>query len=107
MNNQMQQMLNGVEFTDTQFKIFSDFLRERMAQDNMWKKPQDHSQFTWLVILMEEIGEASEALLKYKYENDRLGCSIKYRKELIQAGAMIMAMLEDMMTEETHWKVKI
>lgn len=59
---------------------------ERKAQDEKWGNQSDNSIGRWLAILVEELGEASKAFLESDYE--------KYRDELIQAGAVIVAMIE-------------
>ncbi len=71
--------------------IFEEIQRERNKQDKKWGK-QNHNQFTWLAILMEEVGEASKELLDSRENHTNL--LVNYRKELIQTGAVIIAMLE-------------
>ena len=63
------------------------FLEEREAQLEKWGI-HHHDHFKWLTILMEEIGEASEQALKMNLE--------QYEKEIIQCGAVIVAILEDL-----------
>ena len=46
---------------DNQF--FDRILEERDRQDEKWGK-QSHNSYEWLVIMLEEIGEMSEALNK-------------------------------------------
>ena len=71
--------------------IIREIQSERGKQDKKWGK-QNHNQFIWLAILIEEIGEASQELLDSRENHTNL--LIDYRKELIQAGAVIIAMLE-------------
>ncbi len=69
-----------------QRKIFEEIQIERMVQDDKWGKDRALSGFKWLVILMEEVGEAAEQVLERN--NDLL------RKELIQVAAVAFAHLE-------------
>ena len=59
---------------------------ERTKQEARWGE-QQHLHGTWTLILMEEIGEASEAMLK--------GRQTEAVFELVQAAAVIVAWLED------------
>ncbi len=58
-------------------------LDERDRQDQKWGL-QDHSLPKWMVILMEEVGELSEAILEKK----------NWRAEVVQVAAVALAMLE-------------
>lgn len=82
--------------------ILDEVLVERRRQDEKWG-PQDHSDYKWLAILQEEIGEASEALL----EADATGQLAEphgshlarqwrrdARTELVQAAAVVVAWIE-------------
>lgn len=73
-------------------KIINDLLMERVKQDSKWGI-QKHSPETWMTILMEEIGEISKEVveLKFGHKFD----SSNYRNEMIQACALLIAMIED------------
>ena len=58
---------------------------ERRRQDAKWGRPSHSSQY-WLVILIEEVGEIAQAILQRKLD--------EYVTALIQAAAVIVAMLE-------------
>jgi NTP pyrophosphatase (non-canonical NTP hydrolase) len=58
---------------------------ERANQDQRWGE-QNHAPLYWLGILMEEVGEVAKALIEFK-----MG---EYRKEVVQVGAVAVAMLE-------------
>ncbi|MCE7749187.1 MAG: hypothetical protein GPJ51_12390 [Candidatus Heimdallarchaeota archaeon] len=60
---------------------------ERKKQDEKWGE-QNHSPITWIVILTEEVGEAAKEALE---DNKR-----KYRKELVQCGAVCVAAIESL-----------
>jgi hypothetical protein len=72
----------------TMDEIWQLIVAERQRQIAKWGK-QVHANGTWLLILTEELGEASKSLL----EEDRLSGA----EELIQAAAVIVAWLEDML----------
>ena len=59
---------------------------ERDRQDVKWGANRYLSQETWLVILMEEVGEAAKSALE--------GDSAGYAAELVQVAAVAIAALE-------------
>ena len=73
--------------TDLEYKAdaFNLVLNERKNQDIKWGK-QNHVPHTWLVILMEEVGEMAKEIQEKK--------PALYREELIQVAAVAMAALE-------------
>jgi len=66
-----------------------DILAERQRQEAKWGQ-QNHDDFVWLAILMEEIGEAVKVLL----DNGHDGFTKIIRPELLQAVAVGAAWLE-------------
>ncbi len=66
-----------------------DILAERCRQDEQWGE-QNHSPELWLAVLMEEVGEFSEALLCDRFG----GTHTDLRSELVQVAAVSLAMLE-------------
>lgn len=63
----------------------SNILYERKLQDAKWGE-QNHHPEKWIVILLEELGEASKALLEQQ--------AVKYRDELVHATAVGLAAIE-------------
>lgn len=81
-------------------KIISEIEIERGIQDQKWGE-RNHLPEWWMQILMEEVGEASRALLdgSYNLENKTLKKRLpsfleKYREELIQVAAVAIAAIE-------------
>jgi hypothetical protein len=88
-------------------QILSEIIAERQRQDAKWGE-QNHDPMSWLVILMEEVGEASQRALHMRYakeEYDSGGqCGSKedfieysseqYRHEMIQVAAVAVAMIQ-------------
>jgi hypothetical protein len=68
--------------------IITEILAERKRQDKIWDE-QNHSPYEWLIILMEEVGEASKAALDTLGVND-----LEYREELIHIAAVTIAAIE-------------
>ena len=66
-------------------RVFDEIQCERERQDAKWGQ-QNHGDGTWALILMEELGEACQAILK--------GHSSEPRKELIRALSVGVAWLE-------------
>lgn len=60
-------------------------IRERERQDEKWGE-QNHGPDGWLLILMEEVGEAAKAVLE--------GSSLQYISELTQVAAVAVAAME-------------
>lgn len=67
-------------------KVVQLITAERQRQTAKWGK-QGHTDGFWLIILLEELGEASRAMI----ECDHLSVV----EELVQAAAVIVAWLED------------
>lgn len=65
--------------------VLGEVVAERECQDKTWGV-QDHNEFVWLTILMEELGEASESALEDE--------SSQYRQELVQVAAVAVAAIE-------------
>jgi NTP pyrophosphatase (non-canonical NTP hydrolase) len=67
-----------------------DVMEERAAQDAKWGQ-QNHSPETWLVILVEEVGELGQAIL---HARRGIGPPDDIRAEAVQVCAVALAMLE-------------
>ena len=67
--------------------IYDEIKQERRNQNIKWGE-QNHYPTYWMVILMEEVGEAAQCLCgkSINYKN--------YRKEMIQVAAVAIAALE-------------
>ena len=74
--------------------VLSEILRERQRQDDKWGEP-NHTPDRWLVILMEEVGEASNAVLNAHYCS-ALSDLREYRREMIQVAAVAVAAIESL-----------
>jgi len=88
MDNRAPQQHRGLTFEE-------QVALERLRQDNKWGE-QNHLPEQWLVILMEELGELSKALLEeeifchtYPTDNPR-----RIENELIHITAVAKAMWE-------------
>ncbi len=68
-------------------KIVKFIMAERARQDEKWGE-QNHDIYKWLAILGEEVGEANKAALENDYS--------ELMKELIQIGAVTVAMIESL-----------
>lgn len=73
------------EKESTRHRIIQEIVEERYIQDKKWGE-QDHHPLFWLTILMEEVGEASRAVLDLKL--------LEYREEMVQVAAVALSMLE-------------
>jgi NTP pyrophosphatase (non-canonical NTP hydrolase) len=68
-------------------EIIEEIIEERKNQEAKWGE-QNHSPDYWMVILMEEVGEACHEICG-KFTDLQA-----YRKELVQVAAVAVAALE-------------
>ncbi len=71
-------------------KVMLEVARERTKQDAKWGE-QNHNGYTYLAILMEEVGEAAKAALHDQFGGKEAG---GLRTELVQTAAVAVAMIE-------------
>ena len=78
-------------------KAWDSVLAERIRQDSKWGL-QNHTEEWWLAILMEEVGELSQAILETHFNNGpeaRLkGGHENIRQEAVQIAAVAIALIE-------------
>ena len=69
-------------------------MRERKRQDEKWGI-QNHPPEWWLAILMEEVGELSQAIIETRFDNGTdLGGVDNIKKEAVHCCAVALAMVE-------------
>lgn len=73
--------------------ILSEITDERTRQDKRWGI-QNHDPGSWILILLEEVGEAAKELLEYKFVFQPGTSLTNYRKEMIQVAAVAIATIE-------------
>lgn len=83
--------------TEIQETVILDVIKEREQQDKKWGE-QNHLFSLWNTILMEEVGEVSEEILDFELAGKQN--LHKLRTELVQTGAVVVAMLEYL--DRTH-----
>jgi len=71
--------------------ISIDICKELKNQENKWGI-QNHDPYKWMSILMEEVGEASKAILEQNLEN--------YKEELIQVAAVAISAIDSLERNE-------
>lgn len=80
-------------------QVIRDILAERDSQDKKWGT-QSHPYPLWKVILGEELGEADKEYLDLNMQglstdpNFRMVVGPDFRKELVQAAAVAVSMIE-------------
>lgn len=72
------------------FRVLVDVVKERQNQDAKWGV-QNHSPAEWMLILMEEVGEFSQAVLDAASKG---ADPANIRTELVQFTAVALSMLE-------------
>ena len=70
---------------DQTHDVLQEVSNERVRQDAKWGE-QNHAIPLWVMIAVEEMGEAAQAGLQGKYQ--------EYRQELIQLAAVAVAAVE-------------
>ena len=82
----------GQKSMDVTFKVLAEVAAERVSQDRAFGQ-QDHDFGTWSKILIEQVGDASKAAINVA-ESKNPGSEAAIRKELVQAAAVAVAMIE-------------
>jgi len=82
---------------EKQRELILEICQERDRQDEKWGE-QNHHPDIWMNILMEEVGEASNACLGARFANRTY---YPYREEMIQIAAVALAALESF--ERNKW----
>jgi NTP pyrophosphatase (non-canonical NTP hydrolase) len=77
-----------------------DVLDERIRQDAKWGE-QNHDPFCYLTVLMEEVGETSEAALHTRFGGPK-ACGL--RKEAVQTAAVALAIVECLDRGKWSWR---
>lgn len=85
----------NVQQTTPTERVLSEVRDERLRQDARFGE-QNHHAFTWIAILMEEVGEVSRAALEHHFDDYELDNLDGYREELIQVAAVAVAMVESL-----------
>ncbi len=88
-------MVSTVIPTLEQGGIWDEILTERKRQDQKWGADRRQHHMIWLTILVEEVGELAEAILKNEVEN--------IWKELIHVLAVGVAYAEDALRKEAGY----
>uniref|UniRef100_A0A6H1ZNI6 Uncharacterized protein n=1 Tax=viral metagenome TaxID=1070528 RepID=A0A6H1ZNI6_9ZZZZ len=86
---------------DGESMAISNVLCERRQQDGKWGE-QNHDPYVWLSILVEEVGEASKAMLESRFSGNEM---IRYRDEMVQVAAVALAAIESF--DRGTWEDKI
>lgn len=60
---------------------------ERNSQDAKWGTPQHRTNSQWLCIILEELGEAAQAMLQGKWQ--------QMESEIVQVAASALCFLEE------------
>lgn len=89
---------NMVDKHGIRMQVFTLIEEERKKQDAKWGDQSGHPDWLWQLILTEEVGEVSEAILKAEWED---GDPDRLKEELIQVAAVTVAWLEGIEYEET------
>jgi len=78
--------------------VLSQIVNERLKQDAMWGK-QRHDHGTWLAILVEEVGEVSQAMQVNQSWGKKSDAGDLYN-ELVQVAAVAVAIAEQVAEDE-------
>lgn len=78
----------------------ADVIAERATQDAKWGE-QNHDPFTYLTVLMEEVGELSQAALHARFGGH---AAAGLRKEAVQTAAVALAIIECLDRDKWTWR---
>jgi len=85
-----------------QNKVLQKVIQERGKQNQKWGQ-QNHKDAIWLVILTEEVGETSQAILHDIFGGHASG---NVEEELIQVAAVAIQWLECIQRKKISWEVE-
>lgn len=85
--------------SETLGTVLEDVIEERHRQDAKWGE-QNHDPFAYLTILMEEVGEASQAALHDRFGGPKAGT---FRAEMVQVAAVAVAIIECIDRGKWRW----
>ena len=80
--------------------VLQKIIWERERQNNMWGT-QRHDWGTWLIILMEEVGEVAQAM-QAEMDWGKATDKKELQKELIHVAAVAVAMAEQIEEEDLN-----
>lgn len=72
-------------------KAIRSVIAEMNRQDKKWGADRDQHPFTWQVILSEEVGEFSQAILHDEFGGHKSGTA---REEMVQIAAVALQIIE-------------
>jgi NTP pyrophosphatase (non-canonical NTP hydrolase) len=84
----LQAVFEGIPMS----KVLEDIVKERVKQDLKWGE-QNHNPYKWTAIIMEELGECSEAVSQTEFGGPKGGLE-NIRKEAIHTAATALAFVE-------------
>jgi NTP pyrophosphatase (non-canonical NTP hydrolase) len=76
-------------------------LDERQRQDQQWGE-QNHDPYTYMAILIEELGEMAQAALQTQFGGKHGGLD-HLREEAVQTAAVALAIVECLDHGKWHW----
>ena len=85
-------MKESISVPERAYEVFTDVAEERAAQEDKWGI-QDHDDLTWLAILSEEVGEASQEILTAQFGAAGNGHG-DLREEVVHVAAVALAWIE-------------
>lgn len=75
-------------------KAATEAINERIRQDEKWGPRRTHHPLEWMPIWIEEVGEVAKAMCEAYFKYPEGETWEDYRKELIHAAAVAIAMCE-------------
>ncbi len=84
-------------------KAIKDVLDERARQDEKWGE-QNHDPFTYLTVLIEEVGELAQAALHKRFGGP---ADENLRAEAVQMAAVALAIVECLDRDTWLWRDEV
>ncbi len=83
------------------FSAMHDVISERLRQDQKWGE-QNHDPYTYLAILLEEVGEMAQAALQTQFGGKHGGLD-HLREEAVHTAAVALAIIECLDRGKWRW----
>lgn len=87
--------------TFIQNRVIADVIDERKRQEEKWGQ-QNHEPYTYLAILIEEVGEYAQAALQTQFGGNNGGLK-HMREEAVQMAAVAVAIIECLDRKKWKW----
>lgn len=100
------QQIRALRATPLTLPVFEAIAAERRRQDGLWGESNHHPAI-WVLILAEQLGQGSSALLGAEYRHANHPQILEHRRQLVHLAAVAVAAIENLERRRTaaDWTV--